>query len=136
MSRNKLYTLLALACTAGYVWLYLNYKGIDDINSSFNVCLIKQVTDIPCPSCGSTRAVEAFLHGDFISTIYWNPFGLILISILIIIPVWLLIDLIRRNDSLHHYYGKAEIFLRKRKIAIIAILIVLANWVWNIEKGL
>ena len=136
MSRNKLYSLLALACTAGYTWLYFNYTGIDTTDSSFHVCLVKQVTGIPCPSCGSTRSVEALLHGDFMGAMYFNPFGLILISILTITPFWILIDVIRSKSSLHEYYGKAEVFLRKRKVAVMAILIVIANWVWNIEKGL
>lgn len=136
MSRNKLYSILAVACLAGYTWLYLNYAGINDTSSQFNVCIVKQVTDIPCPSCGSTRSVEAFIHGQFIDAVYWNPFGLIIISILAFTPLWLGVDLIRKKNSLYNSYIRVERFLNQRKVAIIGILLVLANWLWNIEKGL
>ena len=136
MSRNKLYSILAVACLAGYIWLYLNYTGINDTSSQFNVCLIKQVTDIPCPSCGSTRSVEAFIHGNFRDAAYWNPFGLLIISILAFTPLWLVVDLIRKKDSLYTFYNRVEVFLNQRKVAIIGIVLVLANWLWNIEKGL
>lgn len=40
----------------------------------FNVqCLFKSILGVPCPGCGLTRAVEAFLHGNLREAFYWHP---------------------------------------------------------------
>jgi hypothetical protein len=36
-------------------------------------CLLRSVTGIACPSCGSTRALAALANGDPISALAWNP---------------------------------------------------------------
>ena len=135
LTRNKLYTFMGIGCGVGVTWLMYNYNSYK-LNDSFTVCIIKNVTGIPCPSCGSTRAVEALFHGHIIESILWNPFGLLLASFLIILPIWIFIDLIRKKDSLFNFYSTAESYLRQKKYAIPAIALVAANWIWNIYKDL
>jgi Protein of unknown function (DUF2752) len=36
-------------------------------------CVFKGLTGIPCPTCGSTRAVVQLSHGDFLSAFVMNP---------------------------------------------------------------
>ena len=136
MIPNKLYVLVSTACAAGYIWLFVNYHR--SISESFEpgVCLYKRITGIPCPSCGSTRSVLSILKGDFVGALLWNPFGLIIISVLILAPLWILYDIVLRKDSLLQVYNRSEIFLRKKWIAIPLILLVILNWIWNIYKGL
>jgi hypothetical protein len=55
---------------------------------------------------------------------------------LLVLPVWLVFDLISRKSTLYHFYNRSERFLQRKWIAIPAILLVLLNWVWNIAKGL
>ena len=136
MSRNKLYTLLSAACAAGYIWLMLTfYRNVYD-PSDFGVCLFKHVTGIPCPSCGSTRSAISLLKGDFAGAIFWNPFGILILFILIVSPVWIIYDLIGRKETLFNFYIRSELFIKRKWIAIPAILLVLINWIWNITKNL
>lgn len=136
MVRNKLYVLVSTACAAGYIWLFLNYQRSVSDSIEPGVCLFKRLTGIPCPSCGSTRSVLSLLKGDFIGALISNPFGLIILSILILAPLWILYDIVLQKDSLLQVYNRTEIFLRRKWIALPLILLVILNWIWNIYKGL
>jgi len=136
MNRNKLYAILAAACAAGYTWLLLTYYRNVSNESDFGVCLFKQVTGIPCPSCGSTRSVLSLLRGDFADALFWNPFGILIMLILIISPAWIIYDLLFRKKSLYNFYIHSEQFVSRKWIAIPAIFLVFLNWIWNIYKGL
>lgn len=135
--RKKLYIILATATTAGYIWLlfkFLNGNLYED--AAYSGCLIKQATGVPCPSCGSTRSIASIFQGHILDALYWNPFGLMIIIIMLVLPFWLIYDLLKKKDSLYVFYGKTEVFIRKRKIAIPLIILVIINWIWNITKGL
>ena len=135
--RKKLYIILATATTAGYTWLIIKLINGNLYNeSSYNGCLIKNLTGVPCPSCGSTRSIGSVLQGHFLDALYWNPFGIIIIVLMLIIPVWLIYDLLTKKESLLVFYQKTEVFIRQPKIAIPLIAFVLLNWIWNIIKGL
>lgn len=137
MSRAKLYGILIIACVAGYGWLFIHLSDhTADISNEANVCMIKQLTSLPCPACGSTRAVVAIIQGEFLQGFYINPFGFIILFILAILPVWIGLDYMRKQKTLFHFYFKTESLLRHRRIAIPAIILVLTNWFWNIYKGL
>ena len=127
---------MSTACATGYIWLFLNYQR--SVSASFEpgICLFKRITGLPCPSCGSTRSVLSILNGDYIGALLWNPFGLIILSILFLAPLWILYDVVLRKDSLLQVYNRIEIFLRRKWIAIPLILLVILNWIWNIYKGL
>ncbi len=40
-------------------------------------CLLKRLTGIPCPFCGTTRCLQAFSQFDFTAAFRWNPLALI-----------------------------------------------------------
>ncbi len=136
MSRNKLYIILLIACLAGYGWLAFSNFIFNNESSPAEVCLIKHATNIPCPSCGSTRAVLALSRGDFFTAIFINPLGIVVGLIMLITPIWLLLDIAAKSDSLFKFYLKTEHNLRKPLVAIPLIALVLLNWAWNITKGL
>jgi len=136
ISRSKLYTILIIACTAGYIWLFYSLTKFQSGIKTVEVCLFKHATHIPCPSCGSTKSVLSIIHGDFLQALYINPFGLIIASIMLITPVWILFDVITRKNSLLNFYRKTENILKKPGIAITLVLFVLINWIWNITKAL
>ncbi|MEZ4853227.1 DUF2752 domain-containing protein [Flavobacterium sp.] len=134
MKKNKLYFFLLSACFLGFCWLYfaIHYEK----NNTTSVCFIKNTTSIPCPSCGSTRAVLELSKGNIVNAILINPFGLFIALGLLLIPFWILIDMLLKKDSFYQLYQKIEKIIQKKPIAIILIILVLLNWFWNIKKGL
>lgn len=136
LDRNKLYLILFIACLAGYIWLYFSITKNITENNSAEVCLIKHVTNIPCPSCGSTRSVISLTKGDFIGALNINPIGYLVAIIMLIAPIWILVDTVRNAKTLFDFYQKIESYLKQPKIAIPLILLVIINWIWNITKGM
>jgi len=98
------------------------------------MCLWYAITGLPCPSCGMTRSVVAILDGDIRGALLLNPLGVPALLFLLVTPLWILTDLILRRQSFYKEYRRAETILRKPSVAIIAVILVLANWVWSIYK--
>lgn len=134
LNRNKLYLILFIACLFGYLWLYFNINKNILETQSIGACIIKSSTGFPCPSCGSTRSIIAILNGNFYNALYLNPLGYLVGLIMILLPFWILVDLINKKSSLFYFYRKIEIILGKKKYAAFAVLIILCNWIWNIIK--
>jgi hypothetical protein len=66
-----------------------------------------------------------------------NPIGVLLALGLIVIPGWVVVDVVRKRDSLLRWYAKGErLFSGNKWIAVPAVALVVLNWVWNITKGL
>jgi len=55
---------------------------------------------------------------------------------MLVAPIWIVADMIFRDNSLFKCYQKIENQLKKPKYAIPLILLVIINWIWNIKKGL
>ena len=49
------------------------------------VCYFHEITSIPCPTCGSTRAILALVRGDIVSAFLFNPLFFVLI---LFISLW------------------------------------------------
>jgi hypothetical protein len=130
---KKLYLLLWIACVAGYGWLYYSFNHQAE---PVGVCLFKQVTHIPCPSCGTTRAVLMFTEGHPAETFFVNPIGYLIVAVLLIVPVWLVSDWFRRKQTLYSFYRRFENTIKRPYYAVPLILLILANWAWTISKSL
>jgi len=132
--KDRTYFLLTGLFILGYCWLALAmFRGVD---SKFTVCPIKNISGYPCPSCGSTRSVLMLMEGNLTSAINANPFGIIIFLVLMIGPIWLIFDYGFKKESLWKFYQDAEAFIRKKRVAIFLIVLVLANWIWNLNKGI
>lgn len=136
LNRDKLYSILLIACIAGYTWLYFALLNEKSESKQIQVCLIKHFTTIPCPSCGSTRSIILLTQGNFIQALNMNPMGVIIAIIMLISPVWIIADLITRRKTFFDFYLKVESYLKRPRYAIPLILLVIINWIWNIAKGL
>lgn len=136
--RNKLYLFLLVACLAGYVWLFYNIlvNSLPNTNvaTPFGSCIIKNISGIPCPSCGSTRSIIFILKGDFLEALSLNPLGYLSACIMLIIPLWIGYDLITKKNSFFVFYKKVEVYLRKPMYMIPLAFLFILNWVWNILK--
>lgn len=125
-----------LACAAGYSWLFFSLSTNHTDQHTASICLMKNTIGLPCPSCGSTRAVEAIIHAQFMQALMLNPIGYVVAAFMLIIPVWITRDLLLKQESLLHSYLHAETQLRKPALYIPLLLAILVNWIWTIEKGL
>jgi hypothetical protein len=137
MSRKTLYILLGALSFAGYAWLAWNCIGLAYHAPAPGFCMFKAITHVPCPSCGTTRAVMLLLSGNIAGSLLLNPFGAILFIALVVISLWLLADVLLKRESLYRWYTATEHTLRRNAwILIPLIVLVIANWFWNIAKRL
>ncbi len=133
MSANRLYNTISIACFLGFCYLLYTFFFPVEVLPS---CSIKAVTGYPCPSCGTTRSVFLLLNGNIIQSLLTNPFGLAVAVIMFVLPFWIVSDRIFKKITLFDFYKRSESFIAKRWIAIIMALLVMLNWIWNIQKGL
>lgn len=136
LQRNRYYLFAAGLLLLGYGWmLYLKMSHNNKALSSVGPCIFKQTTGIPCPSCGSSRSVLAITHGQFTEAFLWNPLGYMIAAVLLILPFVILYDLVYQQKVLINSYERIENLFRKRVILFSAITLIIANWIWNIYKG-
>jgi hypothetical protein len=136
LDRNRLYSILAIACTAGYIWLFYGLHVNQPKKKHVEVCFIKHFTNIPCPSCGSTRSVISLTKGHFKEALEINPLGYIIAIIMLLAPLWMIIDIANKRETLFEFYRKIEHCLNRPQYAIALILAVVIIWILNILKGL
>jgi hypothetical protein len=137
MTRRRLYIVLLGLSLTGYAWLAWNVADEARHSVPPSACLFKEVTGIPCPSCGTTRALIALLRGDVRGSVMINPFGALLALGLLIVPFWVLGDFLLSKETFYRRYAAAErILTRTRWMQAAAVAVVLFNWAWNISKGL
>jgi len=58
------------------------------------VCPFHAFTGLPCPGCGTTRAVLALAHGDLAGAFGWNPLAVLTLVLALaaglLAPAWVL----------------------------------------------
>ena len=135
---GKVYWIILLSCLLGYLLLFqaINNQLSTNTNANIGFCIIKKITNIPCPACGTTRAVLFLLDGKLLQSIKQNPFGLFVVLFLFVAPLWVLYDIGFKKKTLENKYHQIEIFLKKKIVAIVCISLVLINWIWNIFKDI
>jgi hypothetical protein len=136
MQKKWLYILVGVCCTAGCLWVLWNVQhyALTDPQAGLDVCLFHRVTGLPCPSCGSTRAILYITRLQFGQALYANPVGFILAAAMLVFPFWILYDIAVSKSTFYRFYQTLETCIRKRWVTVILILLVTANWLWNIYK--
>jgi len=95
-------------------------------------CLFKRLTGVPCPGCGTVRSLHLLMQGDVAASLLTNPLGLLLVLLLLSAAVLLVRDAWRNDDLLYRLMHRRW---PPATLAAVAIF-TLANWIWNIGKGL
>src|ERR1017187_5550904 len=135
--RLKIYWFLGLSCLSGYVWIALLLRSnLFSEAGKIHLCLMKTISGLPCPSCGTSRSLLALVNGDWKRSVFINPLGVIAAFLIGFVSAWMLSDLIQKKDSLASAYLRVEKLLMRRQAALPLAGLVVANWIWNIYKGL
>jgi hypothetical protein len=87
------YFRFALCGVVVYVFYFLPEKLFSNPMGSRDLCLLRQLLNIPCPGCGLTRSIYYILHTDVKKGVSMNASGPFLIPVLIIE----IISLVTRN---------------------------------------
>ncbi len=135
--KKRVYTTLVLLSLAGYGWLGWNIAEGSAHSAIPTVCLFKEVTGLPCPSCGTTRSLLLLFNGEVAAAFMTNPFALLLALVLVIVPLWIAVDVARKKESFYCLYTWVEqLFIQSKWVTAFAVTLVVLNWIWNIAKGM
>ena len=102
--------------------------GLDRI--PLTLCVFKGLTGLPCPTCGSTRALGRLFALDLAGALAMNPFTTLLALVL---AAWALTDLV-----LLPFRRALELDISPRLGAALragALVLFLANWVYLVLAG-
>jgi hypothetical protein len=98
------------------------------ILSFFPDCVFHSITGLPCPTCGSTRAVERLAHGDFLSAIAIQPLTSFCFMAAVLYFMYSLGALIRGSCRISITFTDKE----GTVLRTTALVIVLTNWLYLI----
>jgi hypothetical protein len=89
------------------------------------LCLLKRLTGVPCPTCGSTRGVLALLSGEPVTALLYNPLVFVVAAVAAT-ALALRITFARRLEL--------DLTPRQRRALLPAgVLVLLANWAYVIR---
>jgi hypothetical protein len=133
-NNRKFYTFTGLFLATGWLWILYNYYLSG--RAELQTCIVKRLTDIPCPGCGTTRSVLSLMQGHWFDAVWFNPLGILSVLGLVVGSAMWIYDTLIRRTSLLQSILLFERFLNKPPIAVVALILILINWYWNITKGL
>ncbi len=94
-------------------------------------CVFRSLSGVPCPTCGSTRSLVHFSHGELAMAFSQNPlFAMILILILVysfVSGIAALLKLPRLVFLLSP--------LERNLMSVGAFLLIAANWIYLISRS-
>lgn len=128
MSPSRFYALCAAGCLGGWVWIALAMSRFG--SGVWKGCLMKQFFHIPCPACGSTRAIVALLHGHLQESLAWNPLGIVLFVLLLLLTVVLPYDGLRQRRCLYSLFLRVDAYLHRKAVFILFAGAIIVNWWW------
>jgi hypothetical protein len=106
------------------VWLL----RLDRVPLTF--CVFKGLTGLPCPTCGSTRALGRLFVLDFAGALAMNPFTTL---VAVVLAAWGIADLAllprRQALGLEMSPGLGH------ALRLLALVLFLANWVYLVAAG-
>jgi hypothetical protein len=133
---RKFYYFTTSFLIVGLGWMAWNLFCFQQSKPGLQICVLKNTVGLPCPSCGTTRSVLHLLHGDIANAILLNPIGLIAFICMVIIPFWIIYDYWQSKRTLWSTYLLLIKLFQNKKFSFIVIVLVLLNWIWNIQKGI
>ncbi len=74
----------------------------------------------------------ALLQGDVTSSLTYNPMGMLLAALLVVLPLGILCDGLRHKPVLYRLFLLVDEGLRRRLVFVAFACAVILNWVWVI----
>ncbi len=88
-------------------------------------CVFHDLTSLPCPTCGATRAAWQLLHGNFASSLRFNPLAFTTYCAIGLFDVYAVLVLLRAVPRIRcHNFTAAE----KVLVRIVTVCLLLGNW--------
>ena len=115
--------MVVTAAALAAVWLHLGLPR--------PVCFFREWTGLPCPTCGSTRMVDALLSGNVLEALSWNP--LVFLGMVVFVP-WVLLTATRVAFGLP---GWRIVLARRERVGlwIAAAVALVAGWAYLVWRG-
>jgi len=126
------YKLKYLGIIIIFIFGYFLFYNFPNLIQDSTFCIFKNITGLPCPACGSTRATLLLLNGQFLDSILINPFGILTNTLVIISIFWMITDIVKNKETFLPFLKKDW----NINIKYFLLVIILANWIWNIVKGI
>jgi hypothetical protein len=136
IDQKKFYYFTTSFLIIGFGWVAWNLFYFQQSSPGLEICVLKNVAGLPCPSCGTTRSILHLLHGDLSTALFMNPFGIIAFIGMVVFPFWIIYDYWNAKGSLWTCYLQFIKFFSNKKFSFVVIVLVLLNWIWNIQKGI
>ncbi|HET7319653.1 MAG TPA: DUF2752 domain-containing protein [Nitrospirota bacterium] len=92
-------------------------------------CAFKGLFDIPCPTCGATRAVVHLSHGEIAFALAMNPLISIAMVFAVLFFFYSLITLLFDSRRIGFILTERE----KNAVRSVAIVLLLIQWGWLIR---
>ncbi len=93
-------------------------------------CVVKSLSGLPCPTCGSTRAFARLFELDLAGALAMNPFTML---VAVVIAVWAVADVL-----LLPWHRALRVSLSPslgRALRVAAFVAFFANWVYLLVAG-
>lgn len=132
-AHNKFYSTVSLVLFGGLFYLGWNmlYGG-----PAWLSCWFKKITNLPCAACGTSRSIQAIFNQEYSASLLINPLGVLSLLLMLFATILLLLDLLSKKILLYQLFQKIEFWIKKPMFYLPLLVILLANWGWNIQKGL
>jgi hypothetical protein len=90
-------------------------------------CPFLATTGLPCVTCGATRSTIAFLHGNLLAALRWNPLAFVALCGLVAFDLYAAVVLAGRMPRLRI----VDWTIMEKNAARIAVISLLAlNWIY------
>lgn len=116
------FLLLVLWLSLVFAFEYLKHSPRFSavIHPGATVCLFRNLTGHPCPTCGSTRMLTALLQGHLLESFLYNPFMFITGMVVVVL-------LLLRVGFSRVIYREVSPGIRRFFLAVLLLLFLL-NW--------
>jgi hypothetical protein len=128
-SKHIIYTGLVVT---GMIWLTLNLAMRSQVPS---VCLTKNMTGLPCPTCGVTDSMVLLLSGDVRGSFGANAAGPFMLLLIITAGIGILRYIVIDRRSIPEVITVMESYvLRKRTVLHLLGIALFFNWLFMLYR--